>query len=183
MRPGGMNIIDSLAWNWRRPAIVLAAMQGLLFASGAHGFERAPQADYDRLAFCYGQQVGAANALADNSEHWQRIDPQPDARQAETIGMAKVHAVELSTLADKTAALFEDLDHPGYGVDFVSTTKAYDKGYAFWQNYTAIDFSRRVSLKLTEEMLGMSPECWKTIFALEAINAKNAAAGELRWEE
>lgn len=160
------------------------AAAALLFSGGAaFAFERATQQEYDLLAFCYGQQVGAANAIAEDYEHWLAAYPQPDEQTALEIGMVQAHAVELSTLASTTAALFEDLDHPGYEMDMISANAAYDKGYGFWQGYMAVPFNSRVALELTEDMLGMSPDCWRTIFALEAINASNAAAGELVWPD
>lgn len=99
------------------------------------------------------------------------------------IGMAQAHAVEISALADTTAALFEDLDHPGYGMDTVAANASYAKGHAFWDTYLAMPFNTRVAVVLTEALVGMSPECWQVIFELEAMNAANAAAGELVWEE
>lgn len=166
-------------------AIVLPAVWAAvaMTSSGTptFAFERAAQVDYDHLAFCYGQQVGAANALADDHDHWRAAYSQPDAETAHAIGMVEAHAVELSTLADTTAALYEDLDHPGYEMDPISTNEAYFKGYQFWEGYMAVPFDRRAVLELTEEMMGMSPDCWRTIFALEAINATNIAAGELVW--
>lgn len=159
-------------------AILSIALSGLALA-----FERTAQADYDLLAFCYGQQVGAANAIAEDYEHWLAAYPQPDAQTAHDIGMVQAQAVELSTLADTTAALFEDLDHPGYGMDPISANAAYAKGYGFWEGYMAVPFDSRVALELTDEMMGMGPDCWRTTFAIEAMNAANAAAGELVWPD
>jgi len=161
----------------------VAAMALVLAGGAALAFERASQEDYDVLAFCYGQQVGAANAIADDHEHWLAAYPQPDAQTAQDIGMVEAHAVELSILADTTAALFEDLDHPGYGMDPISANAAYTRGYDFWKGYMAVPFNARLALELTEDMMGMSPDCWRTIFAIEALNAANAAAGELVWAE
>lgn len=167
----------------RSPAILAALAVPLLATAPANGFERAMQADYDQLAFCYGQQVGAANALADDHEHWRAAYPQPDARMAEGIGMVLAHAVELSTLADTTAALYEDLDHPGYGMNPVSANAAYAEGYAFWEAYMAIPFDTRVLVELTDDLLGMSPQCWQTTFAIEGLHAANAASGQLVWAD
>jgi hypothetical protein len=146
-------------------------------------FERGSQAQYDQFAQCYGQQVGAANALADDHEHWRAAYPNPDAKTAEEIGMVQAHAVQMSTMAETSAALYEDLDHPGYGIDMVAANKAYAAGYAVWETYMATPFDNRVALKLTEDMMGMSPDCWRATFALEAMNAANAAAGELVWPD
>lgn len=167
----------------RSAVIALAAFQSLVLLGPATGFERATQADYDQLGYCYGRQVGAANGLADDHEHWQRAYPQPDAGQAAEIGMVQAHAVEISTLADSTATLFEDLDHPGYGMDTLAANDSYARGYAFWDTYIAMPFNTRIAVELTEALVGMSPECWQVIFKLEAMNAANAAAGELVWEE
>jgi hypothetical protein len=109
--------------------------------------------------------------------------PAPDAELAEGIGMVEAHAVQMSIMADTSAALFEDLDHPGYGMDMVSANQAYAAGYGFWETYMATPFNNRVALELTEDMMGMSPDCWRATFALEAMNAANAAAGELVWPD
>lgn len=167
----------------RRPILLLAILPGLLPAGAALGFEKSSQGDYERLAYCYGQQVGAANALAENLAQWQRIYPSPTGEQVETVGMAQARASELSTLAKKTAALYEDLDHPNYGVDFVNANAAYEKGYSFWKEYLEIRFVRRVQIPVPDETMGMSRLCWQTIFALEAINKANADKGELVWDE
>lgn len=163
--------------------VLAGIVLGIVLAVPAQAFERAVQAEYDRFAQCYGQQVGAANALADDHEHWLAAYPAPDAEMTEAIGMAQAHAVQMSTLADTSAALFEDLDHPGYGMDMVAANTAYAAGYAFWEVYMATPFDNRVAMKLTEDMMGMSPACWQTTFALEAMNAANAAAGELIWPD
>lgn len=159
------------------------AVLSIALSGAAVAFERANQADYDLLAFCYGQQVGAANAIAEDYEHWVAAYPQPDAQTAQDIGMVRAHAVELSSLADTTAALFEDLDHPGYEMDPISANAAYAEGYSFWEGYMAVPFDSRVALELTEEMMGMSADCWRTTFALEAMNSANAASGELVWPD
>lgn len=188
MGQGGMNIMERTdALGRTVPAAVqvacLAALSLTLSSAPASAFERATQTDYDLLAFCYGQQVGAANGFADDYEYLRAAYPQPDTQTAQDIGMAQAHAVELSTLADATAALFEDMDHPGYEMDPVSTNAAYARGYGFWEAYMAVPFGRRAEIELTEETLGMSPDCWRTIFALETINAANVAAGELVWPD
>src|SRR5690606_14085871 len=184
MRHGGMIITGGTDRQRRATRAFAGSAVLVIFLSGAAvAFERANQADYDLFAFCYGQQVGAANAIAEDHEHWLAAYPQPDAQTAQAIGTVRAHAVELSTLADSTAALFEDLDHPGYEMDPISPNAAYAEGYSFWEGYMAVPFDSRVALELTEEMMGMSADCWRTTFAIEAMNAANAASGKLVWPE
>lgn len=163
--------------------VIATVLATLMLVLPAASFERATQADYNRFAYCYGQQVGAANGLADDLMRWERAYPEPEGESVEIIGMARARAVELSTLADTTAALFEDLDHPGYGMDRLATNAAYEQGYAFWADYLIIRFNRRIQIEVPDSMMGMSPECWDITFRIEALHKANADSGELVWEE
>lgn len=163
--------------------VLATVLPTLILAAPAAGFERATHADYNRFAYCYGQQVGAAIGLADDLMRWERAYPEPEGESVEIIGMARARAVELSTLADTTAALFEDLDHPGYGMDRQATNAAYEQGYAFWADYMGIRFNRRIQIEVPDSMMGISPECWDITFRIEALHKANADSGELVWEE
>lgn len=160
-----------------------AFLGAAVLAAPAFAFERGAQADYDQFAFCYGQQAGAANALADDHENWMRVYPTPNADETQMIGLAQAMAVQAETLAATSAATFEDLDHPGYEMDFVSANKAYEKGYAFWADYMALPFSDRLQIDFGDDDLGMSEACWRVIFAIEALHVANAAAGVLVWAD
>lgn len=163
--------------------IGLAIVGVALCAAPASGFERGSQADYDMLAYCYVQHAGAANAMADDHEQWVRVYPNPDAGQAEMIASALAMAEYTAQMASLSAEVFEDLDHPGYEMDFVSVNKAYDKGYAFWADYMALPFIDRKQIGYTESDLGMSEACWGAILAIETLHAANIGSGELVWDE
>lgn len=162
---------------------IIAFLGAAAFAAPAFAFERGTQGDYDLFAYCYGQQVGAANALAEDHGGWMEVYPDPDAEEEVMIGVALAMSVAATELADTAAATFEDLDHPGYEMDFISANKAYEKGYAFWEAYMALPFVDRIQIDFTDDDLGMSENCWRVTFAIEALHVENAAAGLLVWEE
>lgn len=131
-------------------AVSFAILGVAAFATPAFAFERGTQAQYDLFAYCYGQHVGSANALADDHENWMRVYANPDASQAEMIASAEEMATLAFELASASAATFEDLDHPGYEMDFNSANKAYEKGYAYWADYMAMAFIDRIQIGYTE---------------------------------
>lgn len=164
-------------------AISFAIVGVAIFATPSFAFERGTQAEYDQFAFCYGQQVGAANALADDYENWVAVYPNPDAGEQEMIDSAREMMVHLQTLAEASAFGFEDLDHPGYGMDFNSANKAYSKGYLFWERYLSIPFIDRLIIDYTETELGMTDACFGIASRILALHTANIASGELVWDD